>query len=82
MLDATYCKPGDEMHEAAWNPEEGEVTVIRSRWAGISGPAGSYPATSLTEAAQALFAAGYLVSDAWEQGRYNGTCWTRITPMS
>ena len=82
MNDPTFCKPGDQRYEAAWNPEEGEVTVIIDRWAGICGPAGSYPATNLPEAAEALFSAGYLVGGVWEKGRYNDTHWVRLVSLA
>jgi hypothetical protein len=81
-MDSTFCKPGDEKFEAAWNPEEGEVTVILNRWAGICGPAGSYPATSLAEAATALFAAGYLIGGTWEKTRYSDTQYVPLTRLS
>lgn len=80
-MDSTFCKPGDEKFEAAWSPEEGEVTIICDRWAGVCGPAGSYPAKSRAEVAKVLFAAGYLVSGSWWNARYDNSQYIRLTRM-
>lgn len=68
-------------YEGAWNAEDG-VTVVRSVYAGVSGPCGEYPAVTLMEAEQALFAAGYLVSGHWSHPHYDGgSRWTMLTPF-
>lgn len=67
-------------YTAAWSPEDNEVTVVRDIRAGICGPIGEYPATSRVEAAEALFAAGYLVDGDWTVSRL-GDHWVTLTPM-
>lgn len=68
-------------YQAAWNPTEGTVTAIESIPAGISGPCGTYPATSREEAATVLFAAGYLVAGAWTVSGL-GDHWIDLTRMA
>lgn len=65
---------------AAWTPQDNEVTVVRDVHAGISGPFGSYPATSRAEAAQVLFANGYLTCGDWKIAR-SGDHWVSLTHM-
>ncbi|MFJ5121918.1 hypothetical protein [Kitasatospora sp. NPDC088548] len=48
-------------YTAYWDETEQEVTVVQSIPAGVSGPFGIYPATSLDTATDVLFDNGYMV---------------------
>lgn len=69
-------------YQAAFNPEDGEVVVIRDIHAGISGPYGEFTADSLEAAERVLFSAGYLISSSWGAATVNGDRWCTLTPMS
>jgi hypothetical protein len=68
-------------YQAAWTPQDQEVTVVRDVYAGISGPFGSYPAANREEAAAALFGAGYLVDGSWKVSSL-GDHWVPLAPMA
>ncbi len=76
----SYSKPGDERYTAAWNPGEAEVTVVIDRYAGVSGPGPSFPATSRADAAKTLFTEGYLTGGDWTVTSH-GTHWVSLTRM-
>ncbi|MER5441103.1 hypothetical protein [Streptomyces sp. NPDC002790] len=59
-------------YQAAWNPEEQEVTVIQNVWAGVSGPFGSWPAATRAEAEDVLLRQGYAPAGQWKETRYGG----------
>lgn len=69
-------------YEAAFDPNDGEVTVIRNIHAGVSGPAGDYPADDLKAAEDALFNAGYLRTSEWGEPTANGARWCSLTSMA
>ncbi|MCM1967771.1 hypothetical protein [Streptomyces sp. G1] len=52
-------------YQAAWTPEDQEVTLIQNIRAGISGPFGDWPAATRDEAVRVLAAQGYLLTADW-----------------
>ncbi|GGX51477.1 hypothetical protein [Streptomyces noursei] len=72
----------DVTYQAAFNAENGEVTVVRNIRAGISGPFGEYPVDDLEAAERALFDAGYLVTSPWGELNVGGSRWCRLTLMA
>lgn len=71
----------ENRYQAAWNFAEQAVTLVRDIPAGISGPAGTYPAADVEQAAAVLFAQGYLIASDWREAR-SGDLWAELTPMS
>ncbi|UQI44610.1 hypothetical protein M1P56_09755 [Streptomyces sp. HU2014] len=67
----------DVTYQAAWSPEEQEVTVIKNVRAGISGPFGDWPAVTQEAASQVLAQEGYHVVGAWVETR-TGQRWANI----
>lgn len=74
-------RAGAVTYEAAFSPEDRDVTVIRSIHAGISGPAERLPADSIKAAARALFDAGYLTASQWTESRC-GDHWCALSRMT
>lgn len=71
------------VYDGTWSEDEGVVTVIRTVLAGVSGPHGDYEAASLDEAADALFAAGFLVCGEWKEPEYEcGSWWVPLSRMA
>ncbi|MFJ2244832.1 hypothetical protein [Streptomyces sp. NPDC087862] len=64
-------------YQAAWSPEDQEVTVIQNIRAGVSGPFGDYPAATLDEAVRVLFENGYHPVGEWEETRF-GEHWADL----
>jgi hypothetical protein len=67
----------DVTYQAAWTPEDQEVTLIRNIRAGISGPFGDWPAATLDEAVRVLAEAGYYPSGQWQETRF-GAFWADV----
>ncbi|MEV0445317.1 hypothetical protein AB0I84_07370 [Streptomyces spectabilis] len=59
-------------YQAAWNPDEQEVTVIQNVRAGVSGPFGDWPAATRDDAERTLMEQGYSPAGEWQETRYGG----------
>lgn len=67
--------------EASFDYTTGMVTVIQNRYAGVCGPAGSYPA-EMSTVESVLFGHGYLIaSDGWTPAKYDDSMYADLTPM-
>lgn len=71
-IPAGYLPQGGLLvkHELAWNPEERTATLIRSVYAGVSGPHGEATDVDSREAAERFaFDAGLIVCGDWTVSR-------------
>jgi hypothetical protein len=67
--------------EASFDYAVGTVTVIQNRYAGVCGPAGTYPA-EMSTVESVLFGHGYLIaSDGWTPAKYDDSMYADLTPM-
>ncbi|UFQ16443.1 MULTISPECIES: hypothetical protein [Streptomyces] len=64
-------------YQAAWTPEDQEVTVIQNIRAGISGPFGDWPAATRDEAVRVLAEQGYHLAGPWTETR-SGDHWVDL----
>lgn len=69
-------------YTAAWNPLDGDVTVLQHVYAGVDGPLFTEPATSKDAASRVLYTNGYLMDGGWGEADHSGNHWVKITKIA